>query len=422
MAIGHAHEHPRLAERHRRHARPPADHARQRADAIERLLKKTTRFGRRVEAARREHLHHRHVVAAEPGIDAAESARSCGRAARRRPRAPAPRRSSTTTSAPRMPRREPLRPSRSAVHGRRPRQLQRRRQARDSAAAIVTPQAIAAARPSIGMRSTSAMSAGRSRAIASSVQRASSEPDAPPRPRAAGSRPASAAPAGGGWRRAPGAPRTRARARRRAPAADSRRWRRRRQQEHGGAEQQRQHVAQAADEMRAQRHDLRADRRVRSRILARELRRDARRARPAPRPTDTPGRSRPSTFQNACAAQVRLEVVEALLRQPHQRLRPPRAIVEQPQLEARRQHADDGVGVAVVEPHARADDRGIAAEPAVHSAWLSTTTRGPPRRYSCGRNVRPCSTRRAQHGEEPLADARRRQILGLAAGEVQIEA
>ena len=268
-----------------------------------------------------------------------------------------------------------------------------------SAATSVTPQAITAARASIGMlidaRDVAAAAAPRSR-------RGSSAPAAVRRRRrrspAAGSRPASAGPGAAACaqrlphRELPAARRAARQQQVRDVGAGHDEQNRRR------AEQQRQDVAQAADQVGAQRHHLRdeirrwcADTRARA---APRSRSNSALCLPPPRRQAAAGRSRSSSP----AAQRRLDRLETLLRQPDDRFRPARAIVEQPQLEAGRHHADDGVGVVLVEAHRRPTMDAIAAEAARATTGGSRiATRGPPRWYSCGRNARPCSIGVAEH-------------------------
>ena len=99
--------------------------------------------------------------------------------------------------------------------------------------------------------------------------------------------------------------------------------------------------------------------------------------------------------------------------------RPP--IVEEAQLEAGRHHADDRIGIAGIETHGAADDRRVAAE--VHRPERMTEDRDAgSAALVLLRQKRPAvQHRRAQHREELLANTRRGQIAGLAAGGVEVE-
>jgi hypothetical protein len=192
------------------------------------------------------------------------------------------------------------------------------------------------------------------------------------------------------------------------------------QQNHHGSEEQWQHVAQAAYEMRSQRHDLCGNIGIGLRIFPSKLRRQSvefrlrfghRDARPKPA-QDIP-KSRTPTVQ--------LNVEGTLLRHPHQRLRLPlKSIVKEPELEVRRQNANDAIGPAPPETHGLTDNRRIAAEtipPHGIAENRDASALLKVRRLKCPAQQHRC----AEHREELLAHKRRLDVFGFAAGDFRVE-
>ena len=263
---------------------------------------------------------------------------------------------SITTRAPRTPRLELVRPSRSAltaagrescIAGIRPAMM---------AATIVTPLAMTAARASIGMRSTSAMSIGRSRSdhVQGPAGEGQSEDSARRGEQEAFDQHLTNQPGAARAQRLTNGKLAAARSAAREQevghirAGDD-------QENRGRTEDERQHVAQAADEMRAKRHHVRADCGVRLWILARQLRRQ--RVEFRLRLVDRDVGPKPADDVPECLGPQRcLDIFEALFRHPDEGLRPPATIVEEAQLEAWRHHPDDRIGIAGIETHGAADD------------------------------------------------------------------
>ncbi len=186
------------------------------------------------------------------------------------------------------------------------------------------------------------------------------------------------------------------------------------------AQQQRQHVTQAASQVRAKRNDLCRDPGVGLRILAGEL---CRHNIELPLELiDRDARSKPADdVVERLRAQAGLEVRDSLLGHPDHRFRPPVAIVEEPQLESLRHDADDRVLVARVELQALTDDRRIAGEAAGPECVAQDHDPSAALSIFLGKERPAVQDRRPEHGEEVIADAGGVNIVGFAAREVEIE-
>jgi hypothetical protein len=192
------------------------------------------------------------------------------------------------------------------------------------------------------------------------------------------------------------------------------------EEERRRAKKKRQHVAEAPNQVLAQRHHLRRDVLVGLRILARQLRRDSVELRSRVRKRDTRPQP-PEHIPEPRATQGWLELFESRLGQPHGWLRPRGAIVEEPQFEIRPQHADEGIRVGVVHAHATADDGGVAAE-GVPPQGIAEDGHAFAAPLIFVRQKRPAvEHRRVEDGEELLADPRGFQCDRFAASDSRLD-